>query len=211
MPDEKNKSEKLKIELTWLDRSIGFISPKAHLYNAFLTRKYEGADAGRRTKGWNTRVTSANAEVSTASTTLRARSRDLVRNNPYAAHGMEVIANNVVGKGIKTQIKVDTRATVSNREKALNNIWRTWAETTACDYEGTHTLAGLQRLCMRAVAESGEVIIRRRRIGRRTVTGMNGKPTEIPSTASFRGRFYKYSAKIWTFKKWKSNYSRNRN
>jgi len=181
-------AEKIEIKLNWFDRTVGFFSPtalikrrKARTYDKWLsTRKYEGADAGRRTDGWNTNNQSANAEIATALPRVRDRARDLVRNNPYAARAVQVITNNVVGKGIPTEIKVDTRSEKSTREKKLNNIWKTWAETTACDFEGVHTLAGLQRLAMRAVVESGEVLIRRRRVGRRTVTGANGKPTEIP-------------------------------
>lgn len=180
--------DKLEIRLNWYDRFIGFFSPrallkrtKAKIFNEYLYRKYEAADAGRRTKGWNVNNQSANAEISVALQRVRDRSRDLVRNNPYAARGIQVIANNVVGAGILTQVKVDTRAEISNREKKLNNIWKTWATKTHCDFEGVHNLAGLQRLAMRAVSESGEVIIRRRRVGRREVIGVDGKMIEIPA------------------------------
>lgn len=173
--------------MNWYDRMVGFFSPrallkrkKAKIYNEYLSRKYEGADAGRRTEGWNTNNQSANAEISTALPKVRDRSRDLVRNNPYASRGMQVIANNVVGSGIITQIKVDTRSSISNREKKLNNIWKSWAQTTACDFEGMHTLAGLQRLVMRAIAESGEVLIRLRRVKRRIIIGADGKLVELP-------------------------------
>lgn len=183
----QSDASKLEIKLNWYDRMVGFFSPrallkrkKAKIYNEYLSRKYEGASGGRRTEGWNTNNQSANAEIATALPKVRDRSRDLVRNNPYAARGIQVIANNVVGRGIMTQIKLDTRAEISSREKKLNNIWKTWAGTTACDFEGVHTLAGLQRLAMRAVAESGEVIFRIRRSKRQIVTGMDGKLIEVP-------------------------------
>lgn len=179
--------DKLEIKINWFDRLIGFFSPhnllkrkRARIYNDFLSRKYEGADAGRRTKGWSTNNQSANAEIAAALPRLRDRSRDLVRNNPYAARGIQVIANNVVGKGIKTQIKVDNDPAINEQEKRLNNIWRTWAQTTACDFEGINTYPGLQRLVMRAVVESGEVLIRRRRIRRKIVMGIDGQPVELP-------------------------------
>lgn len=179
-------TSKLEIKLNWFDRFIGFVSPKAlvgrrkaKLYNAYLARKYEASSVGRRTDGWNTSNLSANSEISAGVTRVRDRSRDLVRNNPYAARGIQVIANNVVGIGINTQIKVDTRADVSLREKKINNVWRSWANRN-CDFEGVHTLAGLQRIAMRGVVESGEVFIRVRRTERRVVRGVDGKPVEIP-------------------------------
>lgn len=189
MNDETKTFERIAVELNWYDRTIGFFSPqalvgrqKAKLKNSYLQnkykRKYEGADAGRRTDGWITGSLSANAEIASAGFRLRNRARDLVRNNPYAARGIQVIANNVVGRGIKTQIKVDTRATISAKEKKLNNIWRAWEQH--CDYDGTNNFAGLQRIVMRAVAESGEILVRRRLTTRRVVVAPDGKIVEIP-------------------------------
>lgn len=178
---------KPKFKLNMFDRFVGYFSPrsllkrkKARLYNDFLSRKYEAADAGRRTDGWSTNNQSANAETSTAQVRVRDRSRDLVRNNPYAARGIQIITNNVVGRGIKTQIKADTKSGSSNKEKKLNRVWRAWSETTACDSEGVHTFGGLQRLAMRAVVESGEVFIRIRKEKRRIVEGPDGKMVEVP-------------------------------
>jgi lambda family phage portal protein len=175
------------MKLNWYDRAIGFFSPytmlkrqKAKMVSDFISRKYEGADGGRRTSGWHTGSGSANAEIATGKIRLRNRVRDLIRNNPYAARGAQTITNNVVGRGIVTQIKVDTRATQSNREKRLNEIWRAWANTKACDYEGRATLFDMQRTVMRAVVESGDVLVRRRRTGRRTVRDSKGKNIELP-------------------------------
>ena len=181
---EKNK---LKIKLNTFDRAVGYFSPrsllkrtKARIYNEYLARKYEGADSGRRTDGWNTGGGTANAEIAGSKIKLRNRSRDLVRNNPYASRGIQVIANNVVGRGIMTQIKLDTRAEISTKEKRVNNIWKAWANSTACDFEGIHNLFGLQRLLMRSVVESGDVLVRIRRTTRRFITGSNGKQIELP-------------------------------
>ena len=181
------KNNKIEIRLNWYDKVVGFFSPrallrrqKAKIYNSYLSRKYEAADGGRRTDGWITTGGTANAEIAGSKIRARNRSRDLVRNNPYAARAIQVIANNVVGRGIKTQIKLDTRAKISTKEKRVNDIWRAWANSTACDFEGIHNLAGIQRLLMRAVPESGDVLVRIRRTQRRFVTGTNGKKLEIP-------------------------------
>ena len=185
MADKKDESPILK--LNWFDRTVGFFSPRALLkrkkykiYNAYLARKFEGADAGRRTKNWNTNNASANTETAIGLNLVRNRSRDLVRNNPYGARGIQVITNNVVGKGITTQIKVDDNRKTDRREKRLNNIWRAWAGTTACDFEGIHDFFGIQRLVMRAVVESGEVLVRIRRVGRQNAIGPDGIEREVP-------------------------------
>jgi len=115
-------------------------------------RKYEGASLGRRTKGWITGGGDANDQINGDLPWLRERSRYLRRNNPYAHKGIELITNNVVGKGIMTQINSDP----------AQELWKEWAETTACDWDGRHNLAGLQRIIMDAVVESGECLVRKR-------------------------------------------------
>lgn len=115
-------------------------------------RKYEGASKGRRGAGWITGAGDANAQIKGDLSTLRERSRDLRRNNPYAHKIIEVITNNVVGKGILTDVKPE----------AVEISWKDWANSTGCDYDGRHNLKGLQRLIMEAVVESGEVLIRKR-------------------------------------------------
>lgn len=115
-------------------------------------RKYEGAARGRRGAGWITGSGDANAQIKGDLSTLRERSRDLRRNNPYAHKIIEVITNNVVGKGLITDVKPES----------LERPWKDWAKSTACDYDGRHDLKGLQRLIMDAVVESGEVLIRKR-------------------------------------------------
>ena len=179
--------DQVKIQMNWYDKLVGFFSPRAaahrtkyRLYNSFLTRKYEGADAGRRTAGWITSGKSANAETSMGIIKLRDRARDLVRNNPYAKKGIQVIANNVVGKGIVTQIKIDKKSKLSTAEKRVNSIWRAWANTTAIDFEETQNIFGIQRLVMRSIVESGEVLIRKRVTKRREQLGPDGIVWEIP-------------------------------
>ncbi len=67
---------------------------------AALRRSYEGARLGRRTEGWVAAGTGANAEIGPAIARLRDRSRDLVRNNPYAAKAVQAVVSNLVGTGI---------------------------------------------------------------------------------------------------------------
>ncbi|MEI7599993.1 MAG: phage portal protein, partial [Aestuariivirga sp.] len=74
--------------MNWLDRTIGAVAPAVALRRLrqrqalqLMQRAYEGAKAGRRTDGWVTAGTGANAEIGPASSRLRDRSRDLVRNN----------------------------------------------------------------------------------------------------------------------------------
>jgi len=162
--------EKQKIIRTsLLDDFIGIFSPaektrrfqhKVYLdmmSHRLASRKYEGASRGRRTEGWVTAGTSANVEIKASIKILRERSRDLVRNNPYATRAIEVLASNVVGSGIMTQVKSTSKGNLSR----VTDLWGMWTEDGLCDADGVHDFMGLQRLVIRTIAESGGALVRR--------------------------------------------------
>ncbi len=144
---------------TWLDRAVGFLAParglrriRARVASDLLVRHYEAAATGRRTQGWKRTAGDANAALGWSLARLREHARDLVRNNAHATRAVGTIANQVVGWGIVAKT-VDKRAA---------QAWKDWAGTPACDAEGRHDFAGLQKLALRCMVESGEVLIRRR-------------------------------------------------
>ena len=99
----------------WIDRAIGVVAPGAGLRRArqrqamaILARAYEGAKLGRRTEGWVAAGTGANAEIAPAIARLRDRSRDLVRNNPYAAKAVTALVSNLVGTGLQPRARAAT-------------------------------------------------------------------------------------------------------
>ncbi|WP_336801710.1 phage portal protein [Kaistia sp. MMO-174] len=151
---------------TWVDRAIGFVSPRAAtrrvLQRAALDsllggrRGYEGASQGRRTDGWRSANSSADAEVWAAGTILRDRMRDLVRNNPHAAKAIAVLATNIVGDGIVPRAKTGD----DEKNKVINSLWERFSKT--CDADGQLDFLGLQTLACREMLEGGEVLIRRR-------------------------------------------------
>lgn len=121
-----------------------------------MARHYEAASVGRRTDGWSRRGTDANtASNGQTLSLLRAQARDLVRNNPWARRGIRRICSDAVGWGIRPKATGRTA-------KQIQAIWKQWAETTQCDAAGRLNMYGLQRLIMRTIVESGEVLIRRR-------------------------------------------------
>jgi capsid protein len=64
---------------------------------------FDGATRGRRAQGWRVVSTDANAENLPALSRLRDVARDMVRNNPHAARGKSVLANNIVGTASSRQ------------------------------------------------------------------------------------------------------------
>ncbi len=145
--------------MNWLDRFIMLVAPswgRSRVMARVMTRHFEAASVGRRTDGWSRTMTDANRAAAGATLSrLRAQARDLVRNNPWARRGLRRIVTNTVGWGIKP------KANGRNAER-ITELWKRWAETTQCDASGRLTMYGLQKLAMRTIVESGEVLILRR-------------------------------------------------
>jgi len=146
---------------SWLDRAVGFIAPQAGLRRLrarvaldLLGRHYEAASVGRRTQGWRTSIADANAATGLSLARLRDVARDLVRNNGHAESALTTIGDHTVGWGIVAKPK--------KKNAKAAELWEQWAGTTACDSDGRNDFYGLQKLVMRGVAESGEVLVRRR-------------------------------------------------
>lgn len=120
-----------------------------------IKRHYEAADRGRRTKSFKDAMSSGvNKEISRALPDIRNRSRHMVRNNAWAKRAVEAVVKHTVGEGIRP---APVASLVMN--KRIKDIWRAWAETTACDYYGRTTFYGLQELAMRAIVEGGDIIV----------------------------------------------------
>ncbi|MEX3951983.1 phage portal protein [Paraburkholderia sp. EG287B] len=137
-----------------LDRLVEAISPEAGARRMRarmmldVARGFDGAKRGPRAIGWKATGTSANAELGPALATLRNRSRDLIRNNPYLSHALNVKVANLVGTGIRAKFK----------DKALQSLWKQWVKE--CDSGGLLDFYGIQAQTYRAMDESGECFIR---------------------------------------------------
>ena len=147
--------------VSWLESIASTVAPRWALRRAryrvaleMLQRHYEGAGTGRRQQGWRRSSQDANATNGPALARLRENARDLVRNNPYAESAVSTIADQAVGWGIVPNL--------DPRTPRILDAWRAWGETTACDADGRHDFYGLQKLAIRTVVESGEVLVRRR-------------------------------------------------
>lgn len=144
----------------WLDKTISYFSPRTGLQRAraraLESLSYEGAKTGRRGDGWLAAPTDANAEIGASLAKLRQRSRDLVRNNPFASKVILEIERHSVGYGITPQARTGDEAL----DKRVDDLFARWSEV--CDSEGTLDFYGMQSLWARSIAESGGVFVRPR-------------------------------------------------
>jgi lambda family phage portal protein len=126
-------------------------------------RTYAGAVISRLTADWISNSTSADAEIRTSLRKLRDRSRQLVRDNPYARQAKRTTQINVVGAGIKMQSQVMTLRG-NKRDDKINGLiegkWERWCRKDYCDVAGKNTFQMFEWLAAGALPESGEVIFR---------------------------------------------------
>lgn len=129
-------------------------------------RRYDAAKRGRNFGDWMTTGNSANADLWTAITTLRNRSRDLMRNNGYARGAIQKYVDNVVYQGITFQSQVKQLKDKSKTDDRINNLIETtfkdWADAPKwCHTAGKLDFTGIQQLVFRSCWESGEVFVRK--------------------------------------------------
>lgn len=146
-----------KYKIGAFDRFILAIAPTwgvSRIRAKAAVRSYEAAGNSRRTSAWKRTSADANAASLGALAPLREYSRDLVRNNPWAKRGVQVIATNTIGWGIDAKAVGE-----SDLSKEATKLWQTWSRKTSVDYDGLLSFSGIQRQAMECIVTSGEVLI----------------------------------------------------
>lgn len=144
---------------SWLDRAIGWLSPRAglarHIDRQRLSRAYEAASP-RDT--WRPRRSgaSANTDHAADAAIIRSKARALVQNVPYVRAGLDALVDNVVGTGIATYSTAPAEA----ERAAIDALWAEWC--AVADADGRSNWQGLQATAYRAMEQDGEVLIRLR-------------------------------------------------
>jgi len=126
-------------------------------------RGYAGAMISRLTNDWLSSQASADAEIRTSLRKLRDRSREMVRNNPYAKQAKRTTQINVVGSGITLQSQVQQVRTRKPNEQAnrlVEEKWSAWCRAKHCDVAGRHSFHMMEWLAVGALPESGEALFR---------------------------------------------------
>ena len=126
-------------------------------------RMYQGAQFSRLTADWVTGNTSADSEVYGSAQKLRDRARQLCRDNDYARQALRAIEGNVIGQGIpfQSQVRMQRGGKLDTGiNDAIEAAWKRWSYAQHCHTGGKLCFADIERLVIRACAESGEVFIR---------------------------------------------------
>lgn len=167
-----------KITLNAVDRAVAWLSPVAGLRRVqaragLAVATASGYVGGKRSRAsmseWSA-LSGASADFDTLPdlNLLRARSRDLVRNDPLAQSAIATKVAHVIGSGHVVRPEIDAdRLGISPEEAVIweelaLDIWDDWAKSRDCDITRSLTFAELEDLVYRSRLLSGDVLVLRR-------------------------------------------------
>lgn len=125
-------------------------------------RQYAAAKSSRLRADWNPTDSSADAELVQGLTSMRARSRALIRDTSFATRAQQLFQNNVIGNGIGLQACV--KNTRGGMNKAVNDDieaqFKRWSRGKHCHKGKRLSLALIERWAMGQVFSAGDCFIR---------------------------------------------------
>jgi len=132
-----------------------------------MRRQYGAALANRLTEDWNTILSSADTEVNSSARVLRARARQLERDNPFVERYLKLLENNVLGAGgvglqmkVRDPDKMEAGKLVKGGYDVLANstiekAWAEWGGKGICTVDGRTSWRELEKLVLRSTARDG--------------------------------------------------------
>jgi lambda family phage portal protein len=130
-----------------------------------IRANYQGAAGGRLLGDFAAPIGHPDTAIRYALPNLRARSRDLWRNNSYVAGFANSLRDNVIGsEGIQLQAqirKADGKLALPTCRK-IEDGWRQWGEAGTATIDGMTSWLDVEWLCIESVARDGEVFVRER-------------------------------------------------
>lgn len=145
-----------------LDRAARQVEKRSGLVRRSGT-SFAGAANNRLLADWSKWVMSPTLELKYELTQLRARSRDLCKNNPHGRRFLAAVAENVIGhKGIRLQARnllPDGERDRPNNAR-IEQGWRDFGRYGVCTVDRHHTWIGAQQLGAKLMAMDGEVFWR---------------------------------------------------
>jgi len=126
-------------------------------------RSFKGAEVSRIYSDWVASLVSSHDELRGDLRTIRARARELSRNNAYAGRFLELVTTNVLGP-FGPRLKAQARKSNEDLDKELNlKIEAAWLEWSQGPVTADRTMSfpELQTLALMTTAREGENFLRR--------------------------------------------------
>lgn len=128
---------------------------------------FEAAADNRLLLEWIRGAVEAEDLVKQEAPKLRARARDLARNNSYVVQFLTLLQNNVIGaNGVALEAKVRDNSGNLNRviNDSIEEAWEKWSRKVTVDEK--LSLVQLQKLLLRGRSTDGEFFVRLVNVGR---------------------------------------------
>jgi lambda family phage portal protein len=124
---------------------------------------FNAASGGRLTMDWIASILSADQEIKGNMRLLRARARELSRNNPVAKSFLKLLTANVLGEkgiGYQPQVRNNDKTLNAAFNSKIEDAWSEWGKLGNCTVDGKLSFRGVQTLVLKNIATDGEVFIR---------------------------------------------------
>lgn len=138
-------------------------APRRRARGRTFKRSYDAGRRDRLTGDFTDVVTSANFELRRSLRVMRARSRNLARNNDYVKNFLRMCRDNISGpSGIKVQARAlrpdgEPDETLNRRVEAA---WREWCHKGTASASGKLSFRDIERKLDTHLARDGEVLVR---------------------------------------------------
>lgn len=155
-----------------LDKLIAYVAPKvaaqrmAARVQLAIGGGYTGARMDRTTLArWTPNAGSPSTDIARDLPTLRARSRDQMRNAPVSLGALNQAVSAVVGTGLSHSAAIDaeflglTQSEADAWQSDVNRRFKAWSESADCDVARQMNFYGLQKLFFRSWLESGDAFV----------------------------------------------------
>lgn len=122
---------------------------------------FAGADYNRLLLDWVASLLTADDETKRGFKVLRARARDLGRNNSYAKQYLNLLSVNCVGPdgfGHEAMVRDNSGKLNKRLNDTIEEAWTEWCETVTRD--GKQGIVELQQVLLKTVARDGEAFVR---------------------------------------------------
>lgn len=162
-----------------LDKAIAYVAPKIAAQRMVarvqlaLGGGYTGARVDRASLSrWQPNAGSATTDIIRDLRTLRARSRDQMRNAPVALGALNTSVSHVVGTGLTYTPAIDSEflglddLQAEQWQEDTQRRFKAWAESVDCDISRRLNFYGIQELAFRSMLESGDTFVLTPRIAR---------------------------------------------
>ncbi|MFN4115225.1 MAG: phage portal protein [Inhella sp.] len=127
-------------------------------------RHYAAATTSRLTDGWTTTSLSSTASLLGQLDVLRARARQLHKDNDYAKKYQQLVAGNIVGpQGFRFEARIYqddglTPDTLANN--AVEAAWQRWSRRGSCEVGQRLSLRDTCHVIIKAAERDGEYLVR---------------------------------------------------